>query len=95
MNSRSTHGAVLPGREPVSARPARTLRLRWSVVWASVFFVLAGLLAWGAAETDTGDTQNVIAVMSTVCFVFFFMALAHVVRVARRRRHQGRSLSSS
>lgn len=92
MNAPSTHGAVRPGTEPVTTqprpRPYRTPRLRWPVTWATVFFVLTGLLAWGAASTDTGDTQNVIAVLSTACFVFFCAALVHVVRAARGRRHR-------
>lgn len=89
MNSPSTHahGAVRvgTGRGPAGAGSARARRLRWPVGWAATFFVLTGLLAWGAAETDTGDTQNVIAVLSTACFVLFCMTLVHVVRVARRR----------
>ncbi|WP_202234736.1 hypothetical protein [Actinacidiphila reveromycinica] len=85
MNSMSTHGAVRVGKEPVGVDPARGRRMRWPATWAVVFLVLSGLLAWGAAETDTGDTQNVIAVLSTACFVFFCAALVHVVRAARPR----------
>lgn len=88
MNALSHHQAVRPASPMVRARAARTRRLRHAAVWAGVFFVLTGLLAWGAAETDTGDTQNVIAVMATACFVFFCMALVEAVRLALRARRE-------
>jgi hypothetical protein len=89
MGSADAHGAVRVGNGVGSGVGGRGAagggKLKWPAGWAATWAVLSGLLAWGAAETDTGDTQNVIAVMSFVCFVFFCMALVHVVRALRRR----------
>jgi ABC-type transport system involved in cytochrome bd biosynthesis fused ATPase/permease subunit len=92
MSTSSTHGAAraaVTGQQ--SARSVRDLRLRLTVICVPVLFVLSGLLAWGAAETETGDTQNVVAVLSTVCFVAFCAALVEAVRLALRYRRDRRS----
>lgn len=78
------------GTEPATARSARKLRLRLSLIYAPVLFVIAGLLAWGAAETEPGDTQNVIAVMAAAAFALFCVALGDAMRLLMIRRHEGR-----
>ncbi|MBY8879689.1 hypothetical protein [Actinacidiphila acidipaludis] len=76
------------GAEPVTAKSARSLRLRLSVIYAPVFLVLCGLLAWGAAETEYSDTQTVIIAMSTACFVLFFIAMVDAVRLSLQYRRE-------
>jgi hypothetical protein len=88
VNALSHHGAVRAGHQPSTTRSARGLRLRLAVIWATVFFVLSGLLAWGAAETEAGDTQLVIIALSTACFLGFCAALADAARMVLGRRHE-------
>ncbi|SDO90213.1 hypothetical protein [Actinacidiphila guanduensis] len=95
MNAMSTQQATRPdarAEQPAEpprpfATPSHALGLRFSAMLAAVFFVLSGLLAWGAAETDLDDIRNVVAVMSSVCFVAFLAALIHAARMAARLRH--------
>jgi hypothetical protein len=93
MNALSHHGTARTGAGPglATARSARALRLRLSGALAPVFLVLSGLLAWGAAETEPGDTQTVVAVLSSVCFFAFCAALIDAVRVALGMRRERRS----
>lgn len=95
MSAPTMHRAVRAGTEPHTDRSARELKLRLSALTTAVFLVLSGLLAWGASATDYGDTQNVIAVMSTVCFVGFCAALVSTVRLVLRQRRERRPLATS
>ncbi|SEN93935.1 hypothetical protein [Actinacidiphila rubida] len=89
MNATSNHGAVRAGTEPATAKSARSLRMRLSLIFGTVFFVLCGLLAWGAAETQEGDTQTSIIALSTACFLAFCYAMGDALRLALAGRHQG------
>ncbi|MEE4540437.1 hypothetical protein V2S66_00450 [Streptomyces sp. V4-01] len=93
MSTSSTHGAARAagGGGQHSARSVRDLRFRLTAVSVPLLFVVSGLLAWGAAETKYGDTQNVIAVLSGVCFAAFCVALVEAVRLALRYRRDRRS----
>ncbi|MCL2730048.1 MAG: hypothetical protein FWE15_08505 [Actinomycetia bacterium] len=95
MNALSHHGAARSGTEPTTARSATGLRLRLSLIWAPIFLVLCGLLAWGAAETQTGDTQTVVIALSTACFLAFCFALGDALRLIMGRRHEGRPRPSA
>jgi len=86
--------AARSGTEPITAKSARSLRLRLSIIYAPVFFVLSGLLAWGAAETEAGDTQTVIIALSTACFIFFFVAMVDAVRLSLQYRRESHPTSS-
>lgn len=89
MNATSTQSPARSGTEPVTAKSARGLRLRLSLIFGVVFFVLCGLLAWGAAETQEGDTQTSVIALSTACFLGFCFAMGDALRLVMAGRHQG------
>lgn len=91
MSAPTSERAERTGTEPVTAKSARGLRLRLAVLFALVFLVLSGLLAWGSAETKPGDTQTVVAVLSAACFAFFCAALVDAVRLALHHRRDIRT----
>lgn len=95
MNSDpSNRRSARSGTEPITATSARSLRLRLSIVYAPVFLVLSGLLAWGAAETEPSDTQTVIIALSATCFVAFFVAMADALRLGLRYHRETHPHSS-
>ncbi|SFF59073.1 hypothetical protein SAMN05216251_12082 [Actinacidiphila alni] len=80
------------GTEPVRARTAGRLRLLLSLLFAPVFLVGAGLLAWWAAESGSGDApgRTVLAVLAGVCALLFLVAVTDAAVLGRRARHPAR-----
>jgi cation transporter-like permease len=75
------------GTEPVRAESARDLRLLLSLVFAPVFLIMAGLLAWWAADAGP-DGRSVLALVAGLCVVLFVVASVDAAVLLRRARHQ-------
>lgn len=75
------------GTEPVRARSARNLRLVLSLVYAPVFLIAAGLLAWWAADSGP-DGRAVLALIAGVCALLFVIAAADAAVLLLRARHR-------
>lgn len=74
------------GTEPTRAKSARDLRLLLCMIYAPVFLIGAGLLAWWASDAGP-DGTNALSLLAGVCAVLFVVAAANAAVLLRRGHH--------
>lgn len=74
------------GTEPVQARSPVQFRLLLSVLFAPVFLIAAGLLAWWAADSGP-DGRAVLALIAGISALLFVVASTDAAVLFRRLHH--------
>lgn len=82
----STPGKDRSGTEPVRARSAVNLRILLSVIFAPIFLIAAGLLAWWAAGAGP-DGRAALSLIAGVCALLFVIATADAAVLRHRTHH--------